>query len=108
MILGEFKRYDYGFFENKAKYGQHSAPSIDLSNVTAPVALFYAPNDLNAPIRKVRQLHDALPNVQMMYEIKNKYFNHADFIDSDNRDVLFNAPLISYLNSVVHSSADGS
>nr|CAH7737116.1 unnamed protein product [Callosobruchus chinensis] len=48
---GQFQRYDYGFFGNMAKYRQHSAPNIDLSKVTAPVAIFYAPNDANAPIK---------------------------------------------------------
>nr|CAI5851615.1 unnamed protein product [Callosobruchus analis] len=105
---GEFKRYDYGFLENMAKYGQHSAPNIDISKVTAPVALFYAPNDVFVSIKNIRQLHSILPNVQMMYEIKNKYFSHADFVIAEDRDVLFNKPLISYLDSVVHNTADGS
>ncbi|VEN47859.1 unnamed protein product [Callosobruchus maculatus] len=105
---GEFKRYDYGFVKNKAKYGQHSAPNIDLSKVTAPVAIFYAPNDANIPMKKIGRLHDALPNVQMMYEIKDKHFSHVDFVGSKERGELFNTPLISYLDSVVHSSEDGS
>lgn len=45
IILGKFRKYDYGLLGNIAKYGQSFPPDYDLSKITSPVALYYGPND---------------------------------------------------------------
>lgn len=38
---GKFQRYDYGYYDNKKHYGQHTPPEIDLTHIhDIPVALF--------------------------------------------------------------------
>lgn len=45
LFAGRFRRYEYGLVENKKKYGRMSPPSINLSNIRAPVALYYSKGD---------------------------------------------------------------
>jgi len=45
----EFRRFDYGSKGNLQRYGQEEPPTYDLSQVKAPVYLYYADNDLLAP-----------------------------------------------------------
>ena len=47
MSTGEtFQPYSYGWLENLRKYGRITPPPYDLSKVTAPVYIYYGPNDL--------------------------------------------------------------
>ncbi|KAL4718962.1 hypothetical protein ACJJTC_018949 [Scirpophaga incertulas] len=41
FISGEFRHYDYGAEDNLKKYGTDLPPDYKLSNVVAPVSLFY-------------------------------------------------------------------
>lgn len=48
-LAEEFKRFDYGREENLQRYGQEKPPMYDLSQVTAPVVLFYGDGDYISP-----------------------------------------------------------
>lgn len=41
-----FIPYNYGWLGNLMRYGQTSPPPYDLKKITAPVYIFYGPNDL--------------------------------------------------------------
>ncbi len=41
-----FIPYSYGWLQNLQVYGRITPPPYDLSKVTAPVYIFYGPNDL--------------------------------------------------------------
>lgn len=78
---GIFRRYDYGDDEkNRAAYGSTQVPEYDLSQVTAPVRIYYSYNDNVIPYRNVRRLMRDLPNVVGSYLVPDERFTHADFI----------------------------
>lgn len=45
LIDPQFNQYDFGLIGNLKHYGKPSPPAYDLNKVTAPVFIFYAPND---------------------------------------------------------------
>lgn len=45
LCLGKFRQFDFGLVKNLLNYGHMSPPQYDISQVTAPVALYYGEND---------------------------------------------------------------
>lgn len=45
FFLLDFRQFDYGFFGNLGRYQSPEPPKYDLSKVTAPLYIHYAPND---------------------------------------------------------------
>lgn len=45
FISDTFNMYDYGFLGNLLHYGQTEPPKYDLSQISAPVGIFYAQTD---------------------------------------------------------------
>lgn len=74
-----FRKFDYGFFKNRRVYGQRSPPDYDLTQVTAPTALFWSMNDWLADPKDVRLLAHRLPNVVFEYQVEDPDFSHIDF-----------------------------
>ncbi|EFN60337.1 Lipase 3 [Camponotus floridanus] len=81
---GKFCKYDYGREENLLIYNSVEPPDYDLSNITIPIALFYANNDWLVNKKNVKKLYHLLPNVIDMYEVPWPKFNHADFVWAKN------------------------
>lgn len=77
---GRFCEYDYGFVENMIKYGTAVPPSYKLTEVRAPVSLYYSHNDLLASVDDVERLRGKLPNVKENYLVANPQWNHIDFL----------------------------
>uniref|UniRef100_A0A1B0CJ10 Putative triglyceride lipase-cholesterol esterase n=1 Tax=Lutzomyia longipalpis TaxID=7200 RepID=A0A1B0CJ10_LUTLO len=77
---GDFKYFDYGRSENEKRYGQHSPPRYNLTNISTPVALIYATNDWLAGPQDVELLHKRLPNSIGMFKVPFETFNHLDFM----------------------------
>ena len=44
-ILDKFCRYDFGPEKNNEIYGQDEPPEYDVTQITAPVALYWSDND---------------------------------------------------------------
>lgn len=42
---GKFRQYDYGHEKNLLIYNTTEPPDYNLTNITVPIALFYADND---------------------------------------------------------------
>lgn len=49
-FLGYFQRYDYGSELNMKHYGSAIPPNFTISDITAPIALYYSENDFLVPI----------------------------------------------------------
>ncbi|KAJ3658397.1 hypothetical protein Zmor_010137 [Zophobas morio] len=81
---GNFQKYDYGLEKNLELYGQEQPPHYDLSEITTPVALYYADNDWAVNIKNMGKLVRALPNVVKEYQVPLATFNHYDFISAKN------------------------
>ncbi|XP_025265048.1 lipase 3 isoform X2 [Camponotus floridanus] len=77
---GKFRKYEYSRVKNLLIYNSMNPPNYDLSNITIPVALFYANNDWLISTKGVKRLYHLLPNVVDMYEVPWSKFNHMDFI----------------------------
>ncbi|CAH0547935.1 unnamed protein product [Brassicogethes aeneus] len=79
IVTGKFRQYDFGKRENRRRYNTTIPPDYNL-NISTPIGLFYAENDMLNDVRDVTKLSKVLPNVVKMYEVPYKQFTHFDFI----------------------------
>lgn len=88
VISGEFRQFDYGTYENKLRYGSEQPPKYELSNIVAPVSLFYSDADWMSHPTDVDELYSKLINAIDIYKVPNGGFNHLDFIWAKDFDKL--------------------
>lgn len=74
-----FKRYDYGADRNLEVYGMAQPPDYDISQITAPVALFACEGDTLSDLKDVAKLKGGLPNVVYYYEMGEDW-GHAHYL----------------------------
>lgn len=79
-----FQQYDYGPEENIKIYNCSHPPKYNLSNIIAPVAFYYAKNDILADPNDVMELYTQLPHRLGLFLIGFEKFNHVDFLYSRN------------------------
>ncbi|VVC24403.1 Partial AB-hydrolase lipase domain,Serine aminopeptidase, S33,Alpha/Beta hydrolase fold [Cinara cedri] len=79
-----FQQFDHGKEENIKIYNCSHPPKYNLSNVIAPVAFYYAQNDIIADPKDVIELYSHLPNRLGLNLIEFDQFNHVDFLYSKN------------------------
>lgn len=77
---GRWAQFDFGPAKNLGRYGKVRSPDYSLRNVTAPVALFYSDQDELAASGDVVRLAAELPNLVISYKVRDKTFNHLDFV----------------------------
>ncbi|XP_012231415.1 lipase 3 [Linepithema humile] len=77
---GKFRQYDYGRKKNMQIYKAPQPPDYNLSNITTPIALFYADNDWLNNVIDVKRLYNSLTNVLDTYRVSFPKFNHIDFL----------------------------
>ncbi|XP_023247872.1 gastric triacylglycerol lipase-like [Copidosoma floridanum] len=94
----EFQAYNYGTRINQNLYFSSNPPVYDLSQVTAPVALFFGHKDFFATSKDVEILRQRLPNVVLFKEVLYKKFNHLDFLWSQYVKTLLYDDVISLAN----------
>lgn len=66
--------------QNLQKYGNATPPDYLLENCKVPVALFYSDQDKLADSVDVIRLFKELPNVFSNWRVRDKTFNHIDFV----------------------------
>ncbi|XP_049938991.1 lipase 3-like [Schistocerca serialis cubense] len=94
-----FRQYNYGILKNFKRYGKATPPDYNLANVTAPVYLFYGPNDWLAGPTDIDRLHNQLGNSKEKNKIEFPKFNHLDFIyGRDAYDFVYK-PVLDLMNS---------
>ncbi|XP_055839321.1 lipase 3-like [Episyrphus balteatus] len=76
---GFFRRYDHGKEKNNQFYGQDSPPNYNVSNIVAPVRLYYGDNDFLSSLENIRRIEKMLPNLVENYNVPVKAWNHFDF-----------------------------
>ncbi|XP_026810356.1 gastric triacylglycerol lipase-like [Rhopalosiphum maidis] len=79
-----FQQFDFGIEKNFEVYNCSHPPKYNLSNVIAPIAFYYAKNDILADPIDVVELYSRLPNRLGIHLIKFDQFNHVDFLYSKN------------------------
>lgn len=98
---GRFQMIDLGSKANLRAYGRSEPPDYNLSRVTAPVALFYGPNDMLSFEKDVKTLARHLPNVIGVFKVPYKHFNHVDFIWAKDSYRLLYKGVIRLMNSLL-------
>lgn len=77
---GQFRQFDYGYFENMAKYKSRHPPAYNVNNIKAKIVFFYASDDWLASPTDILRLAKELPNIIGSYLVPHKHFNHVDFV----------------------------
>jgi len=101
--MGEdnFRRFDYGTFEDNRKYyGSDKPPAYDLSRVSIPMALFSGSLDILSTPEDVRTLASELPNVVMNVEISEPGFNHFHFFWGKDAPTLVNNRVLKFFQDM--------
>lgn len=99
MRSGGFRQFDYENDKaNRNEYGQSEPPSYNLTQITAPINLFYSMNDSTATFENVIQLKSELPNVKYSYMIPMNDFGHVDFTYSRYVKQVLNYRLINLID----------
>ncbi|XP_019553280.3 lipase 1-like [Aedes albopictus] len=90
VTSGHFRQYDYGVDNNTEIYHSLDPPDYNISNVHAPVAIYYSLSDQLASPLDVGRLAQELPNLVSLNQVTNPSFSHMDFILSTNaKDELY-------------------
>ncbi|CAG9826766.1 unnamed protein product [Diabrotica balteata] len=98
IVSGKFRRYDYKLLGNLEKYNSSVPPDYNLSAITAPIALYYSKNDYMVAVKDVERLAKQLPNVVKLQLVKDRRFNHLDYLWAKDVHTILNDDLIATLN----------
>ncbi|XP_053698633.1 lipase 1-like [Sabethes cyaneus] len=79
-----FRRYDHGKIKNLFVYGTPTPPVYNLTQITAPVLVYYALNDFLASPADVDRLSAEIPNLVERLQVAHGKFNHLDFLFAKN------------------------
>ncbi|XP_077492651.1 lipase lipl-1-like isoform X2 [Amblyomma americanum] len=95
-----FVMYDYGFTENKKRYGKARPPAYPVENITVPVALFSSKGDTLADPDDVASLAQRLGSVLLFNNILPQAdFRHVDFLFGCRATNFLHQPMIDTLES---------
>lgn len=95
----EFRKYDYGYENNKNVYGTPEPPKYEMSKVHVPVAVYYSEEDWLAHPKDVKHLIKELPNVMKTYQVPEEHFSHMDFQFSKTAPTVVYKELINNIES---------
>lgn len=84
ILSKRFAHYDYGPEKNMKFYGDITPPEYNLKQITAKVALIVGKNDHLSRVKDVEHLRQLLPNVVAYHLMKQKKWNHLDFVWSND------------------------
>jgi lysosomal acid lipase/cholesteryl ester hydrolase len=94
-----FRKYDYGEKKNPKYYdGSLVPPDYLIENITAPIYIFYGNGDKLIITKDVKMLSNALPSLEMMYEVNYTGWNHNDFVYAIDAKNLVYDIIISHMN----------
>ncbi|XP_043269208.1 uncharacterized protein [Venturia canescens] len=79
VMSGKFKQYDFGPMSNYLRYKSFAPPEYPLENITAPLVLYYAPNDPYTTKKDTEAVLTKIPNA-ISREIPYSNFGHLDFL----------------------------
>lgn len=93
----QFRKFDFGSYENKKIYGQATAPAYDFKNIRIPVALFHGLQDTLADPGDSTILANNLKaaNVQLTHYTYNQW-GHLTYVWGLNPQAFFNDLLAEF------------
>ncbi|XP_058794567.1 lipase 3-like isoform X2 [Phymastichus coffea] len=101
MQTGQFQMYDGGYINNFMVYGSQRPPLYNLSNIVAPVALFYGKGDNIVANGDPLELAEKLPNVITCEAVSDDNFTHFDFIFGNHLKTLLLDRLMAIISSTL-------
>lgn len=85
-----FRKYDYGPEKNRARYGVSYPPAYNISNVRAPMFIFYCENDYQAHYKDIKRLAADTPGTAGLFLTPAKTFNHLDIMyEEDAAELIY-------------------
>lgn len=97
---GGFHLFDYDDKKtNMRMYGRETPPSYNLSQITAPVNLYFSKDDDTATMENAIRLRSQLSNHKSSYLVPIKDFRHIDFTYSRYVRKAINNRLIQNIDS---------
>lgn len=97
---GHFRQFDYGYIENLRRYRHFSPPDYNISNIRAPIALYYAQDDWLADRKDVDKMSKLLSHTVKNYLVPHEKFNHLDFLFGIDVQRLLYDEILRTMNSV--------
>uniref|UniRef100_T1H895 Lipase n=1 Tax=Rhodnius prolixus TaxID=13249 RepID=T1H895_RHOPR len=97
LFINGFRQYDYGESGNRNMYKKSIPPLYPLHNITTPIAIYWAKNDVFIEHKNIEDLVKKLPNISKSYLVPDPNFSHIDFIIGINTSKLVNENIITYL-----------
>nr|CAH7722202.1 unnamed protein product [Callosobruchus chinensis] len=78
----QFRKYNYGTGRNRFLYGNDTPPDYDIKKIKVPVYIMFARHDWSISREDCIAFYKSLPKEVRygMYEIRNRNFNHYDFL----------------------------
>ncbi|EDV49332.2 lipase 3 [Drosophila erecta] len=97
---GRFQQYDFGFAMNYLIYRQSSPPDYHLERVSplSAIHIFYSDDDGSISPRDIQYLARKWPNA-VTHHIKDKTWDHMDFLIANNVNEMVNYPIIKIIKS---------
>lgn len=97
--VNKFQKYDFGFF-NQRIYGKSSPPQYDLTQVSAPVAIFHSDADLLTANVDVQNLKSQLSKVVLVQHLDaSEGFDHLDYVWAKDVATVVYAALLNLIQS---------
>nr|CAI5820930.1 unnamed protein product [Callosobruchus analis] len=99
----QFRKYNYGTGRNRFLYGNDTPPDYDIKKIKVPVYIMFARHDWSISREDCISFYRALPREVRygMYEIRNRNFNHYDFLFGRDSKKLVTDILIQVLDRYV-------
>lgn len=75
-----FRRYDFGKIKNLAVYGTPQPAEYNVTDISAPIMMYYGLNDYLAEPKDVLRLSGMFRNLEGCKQMAIDSFNHLDFL----------------------------
>lgn len=77
---GDFSQFDYEDKKmNLRMYGRDTPPPYNLTQITAPIHIYYSKDDDTSTIENTKKLFHQLHNIKSTHLVPVAGFNHIDF-----------------------------
>ncbi|CAL1688828.1 unnamed protein product [Lasius platythorax] len=96
---GKFKYFSNGLRNNKKVRNSRISPDYDVKNIKVPVSLHYSKNDWLANVKDVEKLYSELGNPYGIFLVKDKKFNHLDYMWAKDAKTLLYDQIISLMKN---------
>ncbi|CAG9783225.1 unnamed protein product [Diatraea saccharalis] len=97
IVSKKFKRFDEGLDGNMKRYNTRKPPLYNVSQITSPVVLMSARNDLLSNLKDVETLTSKLPNLVENYIVPIRKWSHVNYVYDERAQEYVNPKILEYL-----------